>query len=118
VRGSFRNFVMFMLFFNLVTVLLACNTKDDKSIEGQENVIRITGVVRLVGNDPFLEVVISESDRNWFIEEAEDEQKLRDMQNRTVTVEGIEIVTSFNWANGDPAGERYSLKDIKIIKIE
>jgi len=117
VNGIFRFFALLLLFLNFSMALSACTKKEEKSSAGQDNVIRVTGAVRLVGNDPFLELVISESGRDWFIE-VEDEQKLRDLQQRTVTIEGIETVTNLRWANGLPAGERYSLKDIKIIEIK
>ena len=87
------------------------------SAGGQNSLVLITGRVRLVGNEPFPELVITGTDRDWFINKNE-EYKLKELQQRIVTVEGIETVTSMQWASGLPAGNRYSLKDIRIIKIE
>jgi len=109
---------LFLFFLSLTPALLACGKKEKKADTGQDNVIWVTGVVRLVGSDPFYEMVITESDKDWFIDDAEDRQKLWTLQYRTVTVEGIESVVSELFASGIPAGERYSLKNIKIIKIE
>jgi len=83
----------------------------------RENKVQVTGKVRLVGSEPFPELVISGSDGEFYIDR-EDVSKLRDLQQRTVVVEGTLTVRSYNYANGRPAGERRTLKDIKIIKVE
>ena len=128
---TFRGFLLALLFLCLTAVLPALAKREIKSDVEQENVtpntslsameesplVQATGIVRLVGNEPFPELVITGSDRVWYIEKDE-QYKLRDLQQRTVTVEGIETVTSLRWANGLPAGNRYSLKDIRIIQIE
>ena len=87
------------------------------SVEGQNPIVQVTGRVRLVGNEPFPELVITGTEREWHIEKSE-EYKLRDLQQRVIIVEGIETVTNLQWASGLPAGQRYSLKEIRIIRIE
>ena len=79
--------------------------------------VQVTGLVRLVGNNPFPELVISGTDREWYVEKDE-EHKLIDLQHRTVTVEGVETVRMMRFANGLPAGERYSLENIKVIAVD
>ena len=79
--------------------------------------VQVTGQVRLIGNEPFTELVIRGDEREWHIT-PEDEHKLRDLQHRTVTVQGTEAVTILRFANGFPAGERYTLGNISIISVD
>jgi hypothetical protein len=81
------------------------------------NVVRVTGVVRLVGTGLFPELVITGPDMEWHITHDE-EKKLHDLQHRTVTVEGVETVTELFFANGLSAGKRRELKNIKIIAAD
>jgi len=80
-------------------------------------VVEVTGTVRLVGNAPFYELVITGEEHEWYVAK-EDQQKLWDLQQRVVTVEGSETVTRLTFVNGFSAGERRTLKDIKIISVE
>jgi len=131
-RTALRGFVLVLLFFGIVAVLPAWGRKEKKNAAEQNDVmpntalsaaaeqdilVRITGRIRLVGNEPFTELVITTQERDYFIEKNE-EYKLKELQQRTVTVEGIQTVISLLWASGLPAGNRYSLKNIKIIKLE
>jgi len=79
--------------------------------------VRATGMVRLVGSGLFPELVITGPDREWYISREED-HLLKELQHRTVTVEGYESVFELRFANGLYAGQRRTLKDIKIISIE
>ena len=131
IPAASRGLVLALLFLGLASILPAWGRREKKNDAEQNNVmpntslsateqnilVQVTGRVRLVGNEPFTELVISGQGRDWFIERSE-AYKLRELQQRTVTVEGVETVTSLRWASGLPAGERYSLKDIKIIEIE
>jgi hypothetical protein len=102
------------VFFALL--LFACVTAFVSARGNRENVVTVTGVVRLVGNEPFSEIVITGTDDQWYI--AKDEmRKLHDYQHATVTVEGIETVTEMRFASGMPAGTRRELKKIKIISV-
>jgi len=79
-------------------------------------VVEVTGIVRLVGNAPFYEIVIS-GERNWYV--ARDEMnKLHDLQHRIVTVEGEETITELTFASGLPAGRRRELNNIRIIEVQ
>ena len=110
-------FVILPLFLCLATVLPASGRREALKTEEQSIVVQASGRVRLVGSSPFTNIVITGPDREWYIE-GEDEQKLRDFQHRTITVEGTETVTQLISANGRPAGERRTLRDIVIIEIE
>ena len=110
-----RTRIIFCLFFfclasALPTVLHALGGKEKSGI------VRVTGIVRLVGGSPFSEIVITGQDGQWFIAK-EDARKLIDLQHRTVTVEGAETVEELTFANGRPAGKRRILNRIKIIEI-
>jgi hypothetical protein len=82
----------------------------------KNTVIQVTGVVRLVGNASFSELVITGADGEWHIEKS-DAGKFHDLQHRIVTVEGEEKLIEMKFAGGLPAGTRRELKNIKIIKI-
>ena len=79
--------------------------------------VQVTGIVRLVGSEPITEIVITGPDREWHVSWEED-RLLRELQHRTVTVEGYESVYELRFANGFYAGQRRTLKDIKILNVE
>ncbi|MCL2008751.1 MAG: hypothetical protein FWG77_11780 [Treponema sp.] len=104
-------FCLLIIFFTTASPLFSLGRRE------KNNMIRITGVVRLVGNEPFTEIVISGPEREWHI--APDEvHKLHDLQHKTVTVEAVEVITVLRFANGFPAGERYTLDRIRVISVE
>jgi len=108
-----RRCVFLSLFFLLCTaaVLPAWGNRE------KVNIVRVTGTVRLVGNEPFTEIVISNSDDVWYIPRDE-RAKLTEYQHRTVTVEGEETVTELKFANGLSAGTRRELRNIRIISSQ
>ncbi|MCL2759202.1 MAG: hypothetical protein FWD22_03230 [Treponema sp.] len=88
-------------------------------------VVQVTGIVRLVGNEPFTELVIYGHELtaeqttpavSWFITRDE-RNKLFDLQHQIVTVEGEETVTELTFANGMPAGTRRELSNIRILEV-
>jgi hypothetical protein len=79
--------------------------------------VQVIGIVRLVGSEPITEIVITGPDKEWYVSREED-RLLRELQHRTVTVEGYESVFELRFANGFYAGQRRTLKDIKILKVE
>jgi len=99
------------LLFCLAAVLPAGGNKE------KDAVVRVSGRVRLVGSSVIPEIVITGQNMEWYIERDE-QHKLKDLQHKTVTVEGNETVTSLKFANGLPAGERRILKNIKIISVQ
>ena len=103
--------VLFLLLLVLLAAALPARGNREKN-----TAIRVTGTVLLVGNEPFAELIIQGGDRHWFIA-PEDEHLLRDLQHRTVTVEGIETIFELTFASGRPAGERRTLRNIRIITV-
>ena len=85
--------------------------------EEKSTLVEVTGLVRLVMGGIFPELVITGTDREWYVVREED-HILKDLQHRTVTVEGEETVINLTFASGLPAGERRTLRNIKIISIE
>jgi hypothetical protein len=83
----------------------------------KEKVVQVTGVVRLVGTSLFSDIVITDSEGEWYVDK-DDEAKLHDLQHQTVTVEGVETIREMKFANGMSAGKRRELKKIKIISVE
>jgi hypothetical protein len=84
---------------------------------GEKQETRITGTVRLVGSGPGIELLLSNEDREWHIDK-KDRDKLWDLQQQIVTVEGEEWTEELTFADGRPAGERRHLRNIKIIEPE
>ena len=104
-------FALLPLFFCLAAALPAGGSRE------KDAVVQVSGRVRLVGSGALPELVISGPGAEWYVEKGE-EHKLMDLQQRNVTVEGIETVKALRFANGSPAGERRTLKKIKIISVE
>jgi len=111
------SFALLPLFFCLAADLPAWGKKEETATPVQNAVVQVSGRVRLVGSEPFPELVITGPDREWYIDK-DDEYKLKDLQQQTVTVEGTETVETLTFANGQSAGERRTLKNIRIISVE
>jgi len=138
---SNRRFIFICLFFLCLTAVLPAwgrkektetKTIDIQKIALEKNavenngegetgavdvLVQVTGIVRLVGSGIITEIVITGPDREWYVSREED-SLLRELQHRTVTVEGYENVFELRFANGLYAGLRRTLKDIKILKVE
>ena len=108
---------LFLLTFLLFSVIFYClNLYARGNRESQPRIVRVTGVVRLVGTGVFPELVVTADDGEWYI--ADDEmQKLHNLQHRTVTIEGEETVIELKFAGGMPAGTRRTLSKISIIRV-
>jgi len=107
----------FGLFFLCVTMLMpALGGKEKDTVKN--NIVKVSGTVRLVGTSLFPEIVITGyDDKEWYVEKNEI-SKLNDLQHRVVTVEGEETIAELQFANGLSAGVRRTLRNIKIISIE
>ena len=79
--------------------------------------VEVTGRVRLVGNSPMSSLVITGEEREWHIDQGE-QKKLMDLQHRVVTVRAREYYYDMFFANGLPAGRRYFLRNITVIRSE
>jgi len=100
--------------FLLLTVALLPSDDDITNEEGE--IVRVTGTVRLVGSGTLPQLVITGDRVQWYIMERKDRDKLFDLQQRTVTVEGEETVSQLTFASGRPAGTRRELRNIRIIE--
>jgi hypothetical protein len=108
------------LFFSLPVILTAGGKKEEKDTPMEEEkgvLVQVSGRIRLVGNEPFTSIVITGAEKEWYVDK-EDEQKLKALQQKTVTVEAYETVLEFTFPNGLVKGKRLILKNIRIIKIE
>ena len=105
-----------LILFAMVIPLDARGKKEAAAVK-ERSIVQVTGRVRLVGSSLFPEIVITGTDKEWYIA-AEDRDKLFDLQHRTVTVEGEETVTELTFASGLPAGTRWELREIKVIVVQ
>ena len=115
-KNNVLSITLLLLFSSLASPIFACGGKEEKSNAGQ-NVKQVTGVLRLVGSEPFTELVVSGAEGSWYIAVGE-EEKLKPLQQRTVTINGIETVEILMFPNGLPAGERRTLGNIKVVAVE
>jgi len=113
--------LIFITLFICLSAVLFAGGKREKRQNPQEELhytkVQVSGRVRLVGSSPMSELVITGQEREWYVIR-EEQNKLYDLQHRTVTVECYENVMELRFANGLSAGERRTIKDIKIIAIE
>lgn len=84
----------------------------EKAETGQK--VELSGTVRLVGNEPFPETVITDSEgRDWFIE-AESAPLLQGMEHRPVTVTGTVERKPMTLANGKQLEDRRILLGLTV----
>jgi hypothetical protein len=89
----------------------------DRGVAGGETLLpllEVRGKVRLVGNMPFPELVISDDEHDWYLEGA-DEVLLRGYEQQIVHIEGRPEYHDLILANGQKIGIRHLLRNIKII---
>jgi len=105
-------------FFLITAIFLLSIPALLPALGGRDKVktVQVTGIVRLVGNEPFSELVVSNEQDAWFIAR-EEQYKLADFQHRTVTVEGEETVTELKFANGQSAGTRRELRNVRVVAV-
>ena len=107
--------MVFVLLFSCFAAALPAGGSRERG--SGPDIEEVSGIVRLVGSGPGIELVISGPDKEWYIIR-EEAYKLMDLQYRVVTVEGEETVINLTFANGMPAGERRSLRNIKILSVQ
>ena len=107
-----RRIATFLLILAVGAAALSAAGGKDKG-----ELVEIRGRVRLIGNEPFTELVISADGKQYHIEEA-DQSKLKEMQQKTVTIQGMVTEEELRFVNGRPAGVRRTLSKIKIISVE
>ena len=99
----------------LVTAVIILHARGNR--QPAPNIVQVRGLVRIVGNNPFSEPAISNSDDIWYMERSE-RQQFYALQHSIVTVEGEETVTEFIYVSGDFGGYRRELRNIRIISVE
>jgi len=110
-----KTLFILLLVFLTASILPAFGSRE-KAAKQKPQIVQVTGVVRLTGSEPLTELVISNSQDEWYIIR-EEANKLRNLQHRTITVEAEETITELRFANGHPAGHRRELKKVKLLKI-
>jgi hypothetical protein len=87
--------------------------KTGPEFDGRE-LLRVSGKVRLVGSAALSSLVISGEQGEWYVEGGE-RDKLMELQQRDVTVEGRPDSEEIILANGRRLGRRLILRDVRII---
>jgi len=78
--------------------------------------VEITGRVRLVGSEPFPELVITDGEkRDWYIT-AKDRPALRMFEQQTVTVRGTLTREEMTLANGRRLDDRRVLSAVELVE--
>jgi hypothetical protein len=99
-----------------VWALVSCAFLTAGTRASASDTVTVTGEVLLVGNVPFVEMIIHDTkERDWFVT-GEDRELLGDFVGREVTVEGIPHETELSLADGTKKFKRYSLSRIVIVK--
>jgi hypothetical protein len=99
-----------------VWALVSCAFLTAGGRASASDTVTVTGKVLLVGNVPFVEMIIhEEKGRDWFVT-GEDRELLGDLVGAKVTVEGLPHETELSLANGAKKFKRYSLSRIVITK--
>lgn len=79
-------------------------------------VLEVTGRVRLVGNVPFTELVITDvNEQDWYID-MDSRSVLAAYEQRVVTVRGTLELLDMVLANGRHVGTRRVLCNVRLIK--
>jgi hypothetical protein len=80
------------------------------------DVVEVTGRVRLVGNIPFAELVITDaSEQDWYID-MDSRSVLTAYEQRVVMVRGTLELLDMVLANGRRVGTRRVLRNVRLIK--
>jgi hypothetical protein len=112
-----KRYYFLAVFLLCLTPLISALGSKEKEKPQPARTVQVTGLVRLVGTAILPELVISNPEGEWYIAK-EERDKLFDLQQRTVTVEGEETLTELRFANGMSAGIRRDLRKIRVILVE
>ncbi|GHV74388.1 hypothetical protein AGMMS49940_16900 [Spirochaetia bacterium] len=87
----------------------------ESAVSGQ--FVEISGRVRLVGSEPFPNLVLTDSEEHtWYIDPA-DRKTLSRYEQQTVTIRGVVELTEMVLANGRSLGSRRTLSGITLVKV-
>jgi hypothetical protein len=98
----------------LLLLIIAGNAFALGERDAKPRKVEVSGTVRMVGNSPMNSLVISNENRDWYIEPKE-EKKLMPFQQQAVTVKAQEYYYDRTFADGSSAGRQYFLKKIVIV---
>ncbi|MDR1468290.1 MAG: hypothetical protein LBT00_03235 [Spirochaetaceae bacterium] len=99
-----------------VLALVSCAFLTAGGRDSAEKTVTVSGEVMLVGNVPFVEMIIHDTkERDWFVSGG-DRELLNDFVGQEVTVQGIPHETELSLADGSKTFKRYALSRIVIIK--
>jgi len=110
-----RYFLLTGLLLLCVTFTYALGSMKKNDSAGRQ-IVKVTGVVRLIGTANFPELVLTDSDGDWHIS-ADERHKLNDLQQQKVTVEGEATITEKKSINGIFTRKRRELKNVRILSI-
>ncbi|GHT48679.1 hypothetical protein FACS1894102_2190 [Spirochaetia bacterium] len=115
---SLASFIMLCAFAVQVSAL-GSGSKNDAIPSGLDSdVVMISGVVRLVGNDPNVETIIRDSEKNdWYVP-GDEGVRLREYNRQQITISGNASGSGLTLGDGKKMGMRRSISNITIIKIE
>jgi hypothetical protein len=87
----------------------------ESAVSGQ--IVEVSGRVRLVGNEPFPELVLTDTkEHTWYI--APDDRKiLSPYEQQNVTIRGTVELQEMVLANGKSLGSRRTLSGITLVKV-
>jgi hypothetical protein len=81
-----------------------------------DDVVEVTGRVRLVGNVPFAELVITDAnEQDWYID-TDSRSVVAAYEQRVVIVQGSLELVDMVLANGRRIGTRHILRDVRLIR--
>ncbi|GHV81268.1 hypothetical protein AGMMS49944_30590 [Spirochaetia bacterium] len=87
----------------------------ESAVSGQS--VEVSGRVRLVGSEPFPDLVLTDSEEHtWYIDPA-DRKTLSRYEQQTVTIRGVVELTEMVLANGKNLGSRRTLSVITLVKV-
>jgi hypothetical protein len=81
-----------------------------------DTLVEVSGRVRLVGSEPFPELVLTDSEeQTWYIS-PDDRKTLSGYEQQIVTIRGTVKITDMVLANGKSLGSRKTLSGITLVK--
>ncbi|GHV92639.1 hypothetical protein AGMMS50268_31420 [Spirochaetia bacterium] len=87
----------------------------ESAVSGQT--VEVSGRVRLVGSEPFPDLVLTdEGDHTWYIN-ADDRPTVAAYEQQTVTIRGTVELKEMVLANGRSLGSRRTLSGVTLIKV-
>ncbi|GHV75842.1 hypothetical protein AGMMS49942_06630 [Spirochaetia bacterium] len=80
--------------------------------------VEVSGRVRLVGSEPFPDLVLTDTEEHtWYIDSA-DRKTLSRYEQQTVTIRGTVELKEMVLANGRSLGTRRTLSGITLVRVD